>query len=220
MLRRETNNGHSLKVILVTVTAVGILDTDSSPSSASGSSTGSVGVRQKIGQTMDRKVIVETIRAHAAKHGVVWLTKRGAIVFAPDGSADLIKEAGRKFFKEDCLLLFITGTVGLSVMLSESIGSAVDDERMHELMWKDFDEHQVNPVPADKPLKVADEVVEKAGAKHICEVLSALPEDEQIAIRNADNAQRREIISKFMDKAVRRAVKEIRERRHIIQSKE
>lgn len=51
---------------------------------------------------MSREEIIEAIRTHAAKHGVVWLTERGAIVLAPNGEAACIKGAGREYFNDDC----------------------------------------------------------------------------------------------------------------------
>ena len=77
---------------------------------------------------MNREEIIETIRAHAAKHGVVWLTERGAIVLAPNGEAACIKGVGREYFIDACPMMFITGVAGLSAIgtrSGESVGTGV-----------------------------------------------------------------------------------------------
>jgi hypothetical protein len=73
---------------------------------------------------MNREEIIETIRVHSKKHGVVWLTERGAIVLAPNGEAASIKGVGREYFKDDCPMMFISGVVGLSA--SQLRGSPQD----------------------------------------------------------------------------------------------
>jgi hypothetical protein len=161
---------------------------------------------------LDRKEIIELIRAHAAKHGVVWLTERGAIVLAPNGEAACIKGVGRDYFTRDCPLGFITGTAGLSGIRPDDIGDAKLDELSHERMWEEFDTKPHNPIPAAQTVP-SDEEISRAVAKHTCEVLSSIPEEDTQAIRNADKTQRTKIVNEFMDEAVRRAVKEIRERK-------
>ena len=61
----------------------------------------------------------------------------------------------------------MTGTVGLSGIRSDSIGSEIDDERMHELMWNDFDQQRTNTAPVQRPLRVSDEDIQKAVAKNM-----------------------------------------------------
>jgi hypothetical protein len=98
---------------------------------------------------MDREEIIKTIRASARKEGVVWLTERGAIVFAPYGDAVCIKGVGREYFKKDCPLLFIEGVVGICVMgtsSDESIGSSTLDEQLHEWFWSELDKPQKAPL--------------------------------------------------------------------------
>src|ERR1700674_802633 len=97
---------------------------------------------------MDRKEIIELIRAHAAKHGIAWLTERGAIVLAPNGEAACIKGVGREYFTKDCPLGFITGTAGLSGIRPDDIGDATLDEVSHERMWEEFDTKPHNPISA------------------------------------------------------------------------
>jgi hypothetical protein len=95
--------------------------------------------------TMTREEIIEAIRTHAAKHGAVWLTERGAIVLAPNGEAACIKGVGREYFNDDCPMMFISGVVGLSTISTrsgESVGTGVLDERVHERMWSEADNPQ------------------------------------------------------------------------------
>jgi len=161
---------------------------------------------------MNRAKIVEVIRAHAAKHGVVWITERGLIVLAPSGEVACVRGAGRDYFTKDCPLCFITGTAGLSGIPPDDIGDARLDELVHERMWEEFDTKPHKPIPAARPVP-SDEEISQAVAKHTCEVLSSIPEEDTQAIRNADKTQRKKIVTEFMDEAVRRAIKELRERK-------
>lgn len=79
-------------------------------------------------------------------------------------------------------------------------------------MWEEFDTKPHNPIPAAQTVP-SDEEISRAVAKHTCDVLSAIPAEDTQAIRNTDSKQRNEILAEFMDEAVRRAVKEIRERK-------
>src|SRR6266576_3970359 len=152
---------------------------------------------------MDRAKIVDVIRDHLnlVNEGVVWLTERGAIVVAPDGSADLVSGVGREYFKERTPLLFIRGTVGLSGFVPGSMGTGADDDRMHDLMWKDFDESRMRPPLGNEPVKVADEVIESLTAKYLRQVLEELTEEEKRTIRNADEVQRNRIVDKLEKEA-------------------
>jgi hypothetical protein len=161
---------------------------------------------------MNRAKIVEVIRAHAAKHGVVWLTERGAIVLAPIGEVACVKGAGRDYFTKDCPLCFITGTAGLSGIPSDDIGDARLDELLHDRMWEEFETKPRKPIPAAQTVP-SDEDISRAVAKHTCEVMSSIPEEVTRAMRDADKMQRTKLVGEFMDEAVRRAIKEIRERK-------
>ncbi len=87
---------------------------------------------------MSREEIVELIRSHAAKHSIVWLTERGAIVLAPNGDVACTKGVNRDYFTNDSQLIFIEGLTGLSAIGAhpgESVGTEILDERVHERLW-------------------------------------------------------------------------------------
>ena len=119
---------------------------------------------------MNRDEIIKTIRVHSKKHGVVWLTERGAIAFAPFGDAVCIKGVGRKYFKEDSPLLFIEGFVGICVMgtsSDEDIGSSDLDEQFHERLWSEADNPQeatLEESDTRPPLEKLAELVAQAKA--------------------------------------------------------
>jgi hypothetical protein len=79
-------------------------------------------------------------------------------------------------------------------------------------MWEEFETKPHNPMPAAQT-GPSDEEISCAVAKHTCEVLSSIPEEDTQAIRKVDKTQRTIIVAEFMDEAARRAVKEIRERK-------
>jgi hypothetical protein len=119
---------------------------------------------------MNREEIIETIRVHSKKHGVVWLTERGAIVLAPNGEVDCIKDVGRDYFKDDSQLMFIEGVVGVSAIgtrSGESAGTGVLDERVHEGIWSEAENPQkatVDESDTRPPLEKLAELVAQADA--------------------------------------------------------
>jgi hypothetical protein len=79
-------------------------------------------------------------------------------------------------------------------------------------MWEEFETKPRKPIPAAQTVP-SDEDISRAVAKHTCEVMSSIPEEVTRAMRDADKMQRTKLVGEFMDEAVRRAIKEIRERK-------
>jgi hypothetical protein len=140
---------------------------------------------------MNREEIIKTIRVHSKKHGIVWLTERGAIVFVPYGDAVCIKGVGREYFKKDCPLMFIEGVVGMCVMgmrSGESIGSSTLDEQLHEWFWSELEKPQkatLEESDTRPPLEKLTELVAQT---------KAMTPEQKKKFREENNAQIEELL--------------------------
>lgn len=84
---------------------------------------------------IDRENIIRAIRS--SEQFVVWLSDRGAIVLARDGSVTLIKAVGQDYFKDGDCAMFINGVTGLSSIRASFPGSAAEDQLVHERLWSE-----------------------------------------------------------------------------------